>query len=258
VNIEFLDNFIKEEPVINFIENYRNLNTGYRFCKGNIFGVNVSQKKINSVKFYFATSRYLEKNEILNFLPSSNELEAAYDYVNLSNNTICTRGVTFAIKKRGNVYTTQFHFKVDPLKKELFLRNYGKINLIKNIFEGADSYFFDGTEHYGLAVEYLNNIPVFKKYIYFYNTTAKNYFCAERSKAVEYTVSDFGEKIIILENRKTKINNLPKLNKSLFYKNTGMYLDEKTVTGYIYPKNIIELEKENNVDTLQIYRDSIL
>ena len=73
------DDFLNNEAVNNFIVNYRNIDANNKFCRGNILGLNVNNLgDILSRKFYFSTSFILNKDQILKFLPTEEDLIEVY------------------------------------------------------------------------------------------------------------------------------------------------------------------------------------
>jgi CDP-glycerol glycerophosphotransferase (TagB/SpsB family) len=248
------ESFLKDPIVSEFILNYRKIDSNNKFCKGNIFGINLDkQKNIVSEKFYFTTSFILSKKQVLTFLPTYKDLYKYYKFLDLSDNPLCKRGVTFAVKKcsKGNI-TTQFHFKVPAIY-------YSSPKMLQCQATLLPKRIFDGTELYGISYEYVSNIGYPKTYVYFKNRQSKEYFrgilgqkidCA----VIEYTHSAFGEKIILINSKFKNDKMFPPVSKKLTYKNFGYYLNKSEYSAYIYPKAYKQLENQGEVDTLSFLK----
>jgi len=240
--------FLQDAEIAEFIINYRDIDSNNKFCRGNIFGLNVDiDKKIVSEKFYFSTSFILTKKQILNFLPTYEDLYKYYKFLDLSENPICKRGVTFAIKKSVKGITRQFHFKVPSVY-------YSAPAMLQNQVTMLPESIFDKSEIYGISYEYLSNFGYPKNYVYFTNNKAKKYFSNIIEKdidcdVVEYTHSAFGSKIILINSKFKNSKMFPKLSRNLIYKNFGYYLNNSEYSAYIYPKKYLELEEQGEVDT---------
>lgn len=248
------DSFLQDPEVSRFILNYRKIDSNNKFCKGNILGLNVDQNKnIVTEKFYFSTSFILSKDQILKFLPTPHDLLETYRFVDFSSDPICKRGVTFAIKKTSNGLIKQFHFKVPSI-----YYNSPKLTKHKTVF--LPEHIFDGTETYAVCYEYRGQASYLKNYVYFKNEKAKKYFTESANidiacDTVEFTDSNFGSKIILIN---SKINNnkmFPSINKNLIYKNFGFYITKKEYSAYIYPKNYEKLEKYGKIDTISFLNE---
>ena len=110
------ETLLKDPEVSKFIINYRKIDSNNKFCRGNILGINVDRdKNIISEKFYFTTSFFLSKQQALQFLPTEEDLLNVYRFADFSDNPVCKRGVTFAIKKTNSGLVRQFHFKVPSI-----------------------------------------------------------------------------------------------------------------------------------------------
>lgn len=247
------ESFLQEPNVSKFILNYRNIDSNNKFCRGNILGLNVDiDNNIVSEKFYFTTSFILSKKQVLNFLPTYKDLYRYYKFLDLSDNPICKRGVTFAIKKSAKGITTQFHFKVPAVY-------YSSPKMIQNQATLLPKCIFNGTEVYGICYEYLSNVSYPKTYVYFKNNIAKKYFSdILRQKidcsVVEYTHSAFGTKIILIDSKLKNDKMFPKISKNLVYKNFGYYFNNSEYSAYIYPKAYKKLEGQGEVDTLSFLK----
>jgi len=242
--------FLKDKKIKNFIKNYNSINHNNAFCGGNILGISQDhQHNIITEKLYFSTTRYLSKSEIEQILPSSKELINCYKFVNFNKDTICKRGVTFAIKKEKGNIKTQFHFKVDPKFYNNNIFQKYKLNSINNIL--------NGDEEYGMSFEYKNEKPFLKKYIYIKNNKSKikflemfnlknTFYC----DTIEYTETEEDKKVIFIGQQDKSYFKFKKLNSDLIYKNYGLYLTKDEQTAYIYPRIYEQLEKTGLIDTI--------
>lgn len=249
------NDFLYDEVVNSFIVNYRDIDANNKFCRGNIIGLNVNALgNILSKKFYFSTSFVLNKDQILKFLPTEEDLIDVYKFTDFSDNALCRRGVTFAIKKTGKELVRQFHFKVSP-------KHYQQpaFNKYKTVFLPKD--IFDGSEIYGISYEYKDTSKDQKNYIYFKNNKAKEYFSNTLSTTIncdtiEFTQSAHSQKIILLNSSQRGYERyFPKLSNNLVYKNFGLYLKEEQYSGYIYPKDYIQLEQTGEIDTISVLNE---
>ena len=249
------DDFLNDEVVNNFIVNYRNIDANNKFCRGNILGLNVNDSgDILSRKFYFSTSFILSKDQILKFLPTEEDLIEVYRFTDFTDNAICRRGVTFAIKETNKGLVRQFHFKVSPTHYQQ-----PAFNKYKTVFLPKD--IFDGSEIYGISYEYTGSTKHQKNYVYFKNDKAKDFFSSDLDvdvdcDTIELTQSTHKQKIILLNSsQKDYEKYFPKLSDNLVYKNFGTYLKEKQYSGYIYPKNYTQLEQVGEIDTLKVLNE---
>jgi len=244
------ETLLKDPEVSKFIINYRKIDSNNKFCRGNILGINVDRdKNIISEKFYFTTSFFLSKQQALQFLPTEEDLLNVYRFADFSDNPVCKRGVTFAIKKTNSGLVRQFHFKVPSIF-------YSSPAMAKHKTVFLPERIFTGDEIYGISYEYRGQSKFLKNYIYFKNNMAKEYFSRNLNidiscDTVEYTETNFGSKIIMLNSDKNCFQkNFPKLPKNLIYKNYGAYLTNIEYSAYIYPKDYLKLEKAGEVDTI--------
>lgn len=246
------ETLLNDSEVSKFIINYRKIDSNNKFCRGNILGLNVGENgQILSEKFYFSTTFYLTKQQILYFLPTEEHLTSVYRFADFSDDAICKRGVTFAIKKTRNGIIRQFHFKVPAIY-------YNSPAMAKHKIVYLPDQVMTGDEVYGIAYEYRGQEGHLKNYVYLKNNMAKEYFSdllntKIQCDVIEYTESRFGSKVILLNTNDCSYkHSFPKLPRKLIYKNYGTYLTTKEYSAYIYPKNYAALEKKGEIDTLSL------
>lgn len=243
---------LQDSEASKFIIDYKKIDSNNKFCRGNILGINVDRnKEIISEKFYFTTSFLLNERQILYFLPTARDLIEVYKFVDLSDNPICRRGVTFAIKKSKDGIIRQFHFKVPPA-----FYNTPAMTKHKTVFLPQE--IFTGDELYGISYEYRQQKSFLKNYVYFKSNKAKEYFSQRLGikidcETIEYTETNFGSKIILINSQCTPFKKFfPTLSQNLIYKNYGTYLSSSEYSAYIYPKDYLKLEEQGEVDTISL------
>lgn len=215
----------------------------------NYFGINFSNGKVSSVKFYFAFFHRLDIADIAKFLPVTSDFLKYYSLWDESaTRNIEHTGCTFELKiKPGKEPTYGFHFRLKPIEESYNVIGYPKL---------VPFNMLEVNTRPGINFEYCGNETVIKKYYYFNSPQHKEYFAnrfnlphvknihlLEYTESAHFSKANFWRFDYTDENRNRptmfhetdlEIINLFRKKYNLINVSEGYYENEDTVATYFF------------------------
>lgn len=258
--------------VVETYNNYLRL-SNFEFSNMNYIGINFDEKGICSVKFYFAFFHWLKEEDILSFIPHTDDFNKYYHLWEEHNRSLEHTGCTFEVKFKGSLTPSLgFHYRLKPIQEA-----YDLIGLPNQISFDAMSL----NTRPGINYEYLPDAVLRKKYYYFEKQEHKDYIAerfkkpyAKKASLIEYTESELFSKVNIWKFDYSK-ENLSRPNyfneadieliKELHNKyglisvSDGFYENNQVKATYFFNtlnnKSIAPFDKEENfnIDTLKLF-----
>ncbi len=169
--ISYIESILSDRYLIDFYEKYINLIKNKKSeTFFNYWGINFTDDGVNSLKFYLHIFDELDKNDIVNFIPSTKEFE---EFISLKkSNSFKDKmnvgiALTIKFKMNTNKPTFGFYFLLNDIKASI-----DKIGFAKNL----PQHFKEDCIAIGINFEYDNDKTTFKKYYYFDKREIMDFF----------------------------------------------------------------------------------